>query len=212
MEDYPFVLTTGARTYAFFHSEHRQIPYLRELNPDPRVEVNPRVAARLGIADGQWCEVFNHIGSAVLKAKITETVDEKTIHCQHGWWFPEADPNNDDDVNGPYHTFRSNVNNLIPNFHMGRIGFGAPFKSLICNIRPIEASWDTDMAAFWERFRKQEAVPAGLAGGTPLYGDYAAYTAAVDYPSVAVCGRSIERTEYSISERAVDGDPSTFSN
>ena len=34
MEEYPFVLTTGARTYAFFHSEHRQIPRLRELNPN----------------------------------------------------------------------------------------------------------------------------------------------------------------------------------
>ena len=35
MKEYPFVLTTGARTTAFFHSEHRQIAYLRELNPDP---------------------------------------------------------------------------------------------------------------------------------------------------------------------------------
>lgn len=35
LEEYPFVLTTGARAYAFFHSENRQIPYCRELNPRP---------------------------------------------------------------------------------------------------------------------------------------------------------------------------------
>jgi len=150
MEEYPFVLTTGARTYAFFHSEHRQIAYLRELNPDPRVEVNPAVAARLGIADGQWCEVFNHVGSCVQKAKVTDTVDERTIHAQHGWWFPEEDGSEPN----LYGTFRSNINNLIPNFHFGKIGFGAPFKSMICNIRPLKESYDTDMSVVWDKFGK----------------------------------------------------------
>jgi len=152
-EEYPFVLTTGARTYAFFHSEHRQIPYLRELNPDPLVEINPVVAARLGIANGQWCEVYSNFGSAVYKAKITVAVDENTIHCQHGWWFPELDPN-DTDENGPYQTFRSNVNNLLPNGYMGKIGFGAPMKCSICNIKPLEQSYDTNMADVWDKFGK----------------------------------------------------------
>ena len=48
-KEYPFVLTTGAREYAFFHSENRQVPYCRELCPDPLVEINPKTAARLGI-------------------------------------------------------------------------------------------------------------------------------------------------------------------
>lgn len=150
MEEYPFILTTGARTYAFFHSEHRQIPYLRELNPDPIVEVNPKVAAELKISDGQWCRVFNMYGSVVLKAKVTVAVDEKTIHCQHGWWFPE------EDGNAPYlyGTFRSNINQLIPNFHFGKLGFGAPVKCMICNIEPISECYDTDMNLIWEKFGK----------------------------------------------------------
>jgi anaerobic selenocysteine-containing dehydrogenase len=150
MEKYPFVLTTGARTYAFFHSEHRQIPYLRELNPDPLVEVHPKVAARLGIADGQWCEVFNHVGSCVLKAKVTPAVKESVLHAQHGWWFPEQDGN----APHLYGTFRSNINNLLPNFHQGKIGFGAPMKCLIAGIRPLEDSYDTDMSVVWDRFGK----------------------------------------------------------
>ena len=53
MDEYPFVLTTGARTYAYFHSEGKQIPLLRELNPDPLLEIHPKDAAKLGIADGE---------------------------------------------------------------------------------------------------------------------------------------------------------------
>jgi len=152
LEKYPFVLTTGARTFAFFHSENRQVPYCRELNPDPLVEINPKVAKRLSITDGQWCEVWNQFGSAKYKAKVSEVVDENTIHCQHGWWFPEeegSEPN-------LYGTFRSNVNNLVPNFHFGKLGFGAPFKCLLCNIKPIDEVLDTDMLKVWEKFKRED--------------------------------------------------------
>ena len=37
----------------YFHSEHRQLPWCRELWPAPRVEINPRDAADLGIAQPQ---------------------------------------------------------------------------------------------------------------------------------------------------------------
>ena len=152
MDEYPYVLTTGARTYAFFHSENRQIPYCRELNPDPIVEVNPKTAKKLGISDGQWCEVWNQFGSCKQKAKVTETVDEHTIHCQHGWWFPEEDGNEPN----LYGTFRSNINNLVPNFHFGKMGFGAPFKCLLCNIKPIDENLDTDMELVWNKFKRED--------------------------------------------------------
>ena len=42
-EKYPLVLTTGARSFEFFHSEHRQPGTTsRELHPDPLFEMNPR--------------------------------------------------------------------------------------------------------------------------------------------------------------------------
>ena len=150
--EYPFVLTTGAREFAFFHSENRQIPFCRELCPDPLVEINPAVAKRLGIADGQWCEVWNQFGSAKLKAKITQTVDESTIHAQHGWWFPEEEGSEPE----LYGTFRSNINNLVPHDHIGKFGFGAPFKCLLCNIKPINENYDTDMQLIWEKFKRED--------------------------------------------------------
>ena len=41
-EQYPFVLTTGARSVEFFHSEHRQLETSREFHPDPLFEMSRR--------------------------------------------------------------------------------------------------------------------------------------------------------------------------
>ena len=45
-ERYPLILTTGAKVHAFFHSEHRQIPTLRHMHPDPIVEIHPETASQ----------------------------------------------------------------------------------------------------------------------------------------------------------------------
>ena len=82
---------------------------------------------------------------------MSNIVDESTVHAQHAWWFPEeegSEPN-------LYGNFRSNINNLLPNFHFGKLGFGAPNKCFVCKIEPIEESYDTDMTEIWEKFGKQ---------------------------------------------------------
>ncbi len=149
-KEYPFILTTGARTYAYFHSEHRQVPLLRELNPNPLIEVNPEDASALGLLEGQWVEISNQFGEAKFKARVTPTVRRGTVMAQHGWWFPEqvADEPN---LSGVWH---SNVNTLIPNHYNGSLGFGAPYKCMICKITPLKESYDVDMNRFQEKFRK----------------------------------------------------------
>jgi hypothetical protein len=87
-----------------------------------------------------------------MKAKVSQVVDEGTLHCQHGWWFPEDEP----DEPNLYGTFRSNVNNLVPNFHFGKLGFGAPFKCMIANIKPISENLDTDMQLVWNKFKRED--------------------------------------------------------
>ena len=148
MEEYPFVLTTGARTYCYFHSEGKQIPYLREMNPDPLIEINPKDALELGVSDGQWVRVSNPFGSCVLKAKVTQTVYPGLVMAQHGFWFPEQDG----EEPHLYDVWRSNINLLMPHFYVGELGFGAPYKCLICKVEPIEESYDTDMRAIWNRY------------------------------------------------------------
>ncbi len=149
-KDYPFALTTGARDTPFFHSEHRQIARLRELHPDPIVEINPKVAERLHIANGQWVRIWSPFGECFQKAKVCEIVDENTIHAEHAWWFPEEDGSEPN----LYGNWKSNINLLLPNDHMGKLGFGAPNKCLCCNIEPVAESFDTDMELVYEKFGK----------------------------------------------------------
>jgi anaerobic selenocysteine-containing dehydrogenase len=149
-EKYPFILTTGARAYAFFHSEHRQIPVLRELNPDALIEINPKDALRLGVADGQWVEIENSYGKARFKAKLSPIVKPGVVMAQHGWWFPEQEGN----APNLYGTFQSNCNVLIPNHYNSKLGYGAPYKANICSVTPLQESYDTDMKLVDEKFGK----------------------------------------------------------
>ena len=89
-EEYPLVLTTGARLWGMFHSEHRQIPRMRALHPEPLVYVNPKTAADFGVKDGDWVWVENHLGRCKRVVKETPIVNERTASTDHAWWHPEA--------------------------------------------------------------------------------------------------------------------------
>ena len=134
MEEYPLILTCGGRSFEFFHSEHRQLPTARELHPVPLVMINPKTAEKYGIHEGQWIWIENDHGRFKQVAKITPRVNEKTIHAEHGWWFPEARPE------APYFfdTFESNPNNCTRAFLAGQGGVGSPIKSMICKIYPVQ--------------------------------------------------------------------------
>lgn len=172
-EKYPFILTTGARLFAFFHSEHRQIPLLRELHPDPRIEINPEDACRIGVADGQWVEIANDYGRARYKAKVSPIVKKGIVQADHGWWFPERQADDDSshdrmdegeivkdgivqsdhvDEPGLYGVWQSNCNDLVANHFNSKLGYGGPYKCNCCSIRPLQDSYDTDMGLVVEKF------------------------------------------------------------
>jgi anaerobic selenocysteine-containing dehydrogenase len=88
-KEYPLVLTTGGRLPGFFHSEFRQIPKLRRLNPDPLVEIHFDTAKELGIKEGDWVWIESPRGRVKQRAKLTKGIDPRVVHAQHGWWFPE---------------------------------------------------------------------------------------------------------------------------
>ncbi|MBW1979223.1 MAG: molybdopterin-dependent oxidoreductase [Deltaproteobacteria bacterium] len=127
---YPLVLTTGAKTWGFFHSEHRQIPLLRQMNPDPVVEIHPDTAEKLGIKDGDWVYIENKHGRCQQRAKLTVGIHPRVVHAQHGWWFAEK-PGPDPSLFG---VWESNINLLLPSGWVGKSGFGYPFKSQICRV------------------------------------------------------------------------------
>ncbi|NTU89232.1 MAG: molybdopterin-dependent oxidoreductase [Actinobacteria bacterium] len=130
-EKYPFVLTTGLRSFEFFHSEWRQADTTsRELHPLPRFDIHPEAAAKYGIADGTWCWIENDLGRMRQIARFDETLDPRVIATEHGWWFPEkeaAEPS-------LFGVFDCNPNNLIPMCQNGDSGYGAPIKSGIAKV------------------------------------------------------------------------------
>ena len=131
MDEYPFVLTTGARRWSSFHSEHRQVKRLRRMDPWPYIEVHPETAEKLGVTDGEWVWVENPLGRAKRTVKITPIVDPRVVSCDHGWWLPERDPEN------LYDVFDVNINNLVP-MKCGKSGFGANYKTSICKIYKVK--------------------------------------------------------------------------
>ena len=129
-KDYPLILSTGRRSPAFFHTEHRNIPWLRDIDPDPEVEIHPETAAKNHIGHGEWIWIENWMGRARYKAKVTPVVPEWMIMAAHGWWFPEkkaAEPS-------LYGMWESNINQLIPMGEHGKDGMGAPIKHSMCKI------------------------------------------------------------------------------
>ena len=150
MKKYPFILSTGHRRYSSFHSEHRQIAVLREIDPNPMLEINPKDAEKIGLADGQWCEISNMFGKAKYKARILPTIKEGHVEADHGWWFPEQDGSEP----SLFGVWQSNCNDLIPEHHNNALGLGAPYKSACCNVTPLKESYDVDMKAFGEKFGK----------------------------------------------------------
>ncbi len=87
LEDFPFVLTTGARRYEYFHSEGKQIPYLRELHPEPTFDINPVDADALGIVDNDMCVLKNQFGVCELRANVSPIVKPGVVQADHGWWY-----------------------------------------------------------------------------------------------------------------------------
>ena len=134
--EYPLIMITGRRVGVMFHTEHRQIPWLREINPHPSIELHPETAEKFDIKDGDWVLIEGTLGKAKRRAKISPLVHPKTVLCQHGWWIPEADGAGN---GNPYKVWDLNVNQLIPMGHNSKSGFGGAFtKTMLCRISKVK--------------------------------------------------------------------------
>jgi len=131
LEDYPYILNAGLRTPTFFHSANRMIPWLREIRPDPIVEIHPETAKKHGIEEGDWVYITSPRGRAKERAKLNDGIDPQVIVAEHGWWFPE--------VKDPGHGWdTANINILTDNSHesMDPVMGATNLRVLLCNISP----------------------------------------------------------------------------
>ncbi|MER6301802.1 molybdopterin oxidoreductase family protein [Kitasatospora sp. NPDC001539] len=83
---YPLYLTTG-RVLAQYQSgaQTRRVAELNAAAPGPFVELHPRLAERLGIADGEPVAVTSRRGRAVAPARITDAIRPDTVFMPFHW-------------------------------------------------------------------------------------------------------------------------------
>ena len=132
-EKFPYILNSGFRTPTFFHSANRQIPWLREIRPDPIVEIHPKTAMKHDIQEGDWVWLESPRGRAKERAKLNDGIDPRVIVAEHGWWYPE--------IKSPDHGWDiSNINMLTDNSHesMDPVMGATSLRVLLCNISRCE--------------------------------------------------------------------------
>ena len=132
-EKYPYILNAGFRIPTFFHSENRMIPWLREIRPDPIVEIHPETAKKHHIHEGDWVWIESPRGRAKERAKLSDGIDPRVIVAEHGWWYPE--------IKSSDHGWNiSNINLLTDNSHesMDPVMGATNLRVLLCNISRCE--------------------------------------------------------------------------
>ena len=87
-QKYPLTfLTTHTRFRT--HSTLANVQLLRELEPEPLLQINPVDAESKGIEDGDIIRVFNDRGNMKLKAKVHEAIQPGTVNVNQGWWLDD---------------------------------------------------------------------------------------------------------------------------
>jgi anaerobic selenocysteine-containing dehydrogenase len=131
-EEYPFILSTGGRQPCYFHSQYRQVPWLRERQPYPIVQIHPDTAGELGIEDGEWVWIETPRGRIKQLAHLFAGMDPKVVVAQASWWYPEEE--------APEHgLWKSNTNILTSNDAPYDPAMGsATFRALLCRVYKAE--------------------------------------------------------------------------
>lgn len=85
-EQYPLIFTSGRVVSQFLSgTQTRRIGPLVEQYPEPRIEMHPQLAEKLGIADGDWATAESRRGSVTLRAMVLRTIRPDTIFVPYHW-------------------------------------------------------------------------------------------------------------------------------
>ncbi|MGD9367048.1 MAG: molybdopterin-dependent oxidoreductase [Desulfobacteraceae bacterium] len=114
-EEYPLILTTGAKVEMYTHSQMRNIASLKKLMPENLIEINPGTAKEAGVYDGDMAVVESPRGRIKCKVLVTEDIPLGIVHIFHGFG-------------------NSNVNNLIDDRIIDPITGSVGMKSSLCKV------------------------------------------------------------------------------
>jgi anaerobic selenocysteine-containing dehydrogenase len=120
---YPYVLTTGHRRPAYFHSEGRQLAPGE--NRSATAWIHPDTAAAEGVSGGGWMHVSSPRGTIRVRAHVTRDILPGVIAVEHGWWDPRE----------PNDYSASNANVLTSSAPPYDPAFGSsPLRGLLCRV------------------------------------------------------------------------------
>ncbi len=84
--DFPIFLTTGRVISQFLSgTQTRRIGPLVAQYPEPRIEIHPRLADKLGVVDGAWTVVETRRGALTLRAMVVTTIRPDTVFVPYHW-------------------------------------------------------------------------------------------------------------------------------
>ncbi len=85
-EKYPLILSDYHTSNCYTGSWQRNVPYLREIQPEPALHIHPDTAAERGIKNGDWVTVESPHGWMKVKADIFPGIRPDIVMILHGWW------------------------------------------------------------------------------------------------------------------------------
>jgi anaerobic selenocysteine-containing dehydrogenase len=116
--EYPLVLTSGARSSTYTHSQGRKLTSLTSREPEPRLQINPADAAPRRIEEGDGIRISSPLGAITMKAWVTDVVLPGVVSAPHGW-------------------AGADVNLLIPDAGLDPISGFPPFRSSLCQVQRL---------------------------------------------------------------------------
>ncbi len=84
-KEYPLILISGARQREYAHSQQRNIPALRGLNPEPLAEMHPATAERFGLINGEKVNIKTQKGTVKMRLKTNDAMMTGVVSVPHGW-------------------------------------------------------------------------------------------------------------------------------
>ncbi len=119
--EFPMSLITGGRLTNAVHSRLHDVPWLRDLRPEPAADIHPEDARRLGIAQGDEICLVTRLGRIRVKANLSAISAPGEVNFYHG--YREA-----------------NVNEIIPKEHLDPYSGFPGYKQLRCRVEKAEVT------------------------------------------------------------------------
>jgi anaerobic selenocysteine-containing dehydrogenase len=119
--EFPLVLSTGAKTRHFVHSQFHNIPRLSKAMPRNLAEMHPETAASAEVEAGATVLVETIRGAIECVAKVTSDILPGVVQLFHGF-------------------VESNANRLTDDRNLDPATGSAPMRSGLCRVTPVGAS------------------------------------------------------------------------